>query len=107
MVIAPDVPLELRQTRKSLELEMPLFSDPPLESARALGIAFEVTNERYHPMLEQHSGLEDHLLPVPAMFLVDADKRIVFSHANPDYRVRIPTPLILEAARAFAVELDE
>lgn len=106
-MIAPDVPGELRRTRKGLELTLSLYSDPPLESARALGIAFEVTNERFHSMLEKYSGLDDHLLPVPALFLVDAGKRIVFRYANPDYRVRIPTPLILDAARAFAAELEE
>lgn len=106
-MIAPDVPGELRRTRKNLELTLSLYSDPPLESARALGIAFEVTNEQYYSMLEKHSGLDDHLLPVPAMFLVDADKQIVFSYVNPDYRVRVPTSLVLDAARAFADERDE
>lgn len=101
-VVAPDLPLELRKTRTQLQLTLPLYSDASLTSAVSLGIAFEQTDDRYFPLLERHSGMDHHRLPVPAVLLVDAERRILFSYVNPDYKVRIPSALVLEAARAFA-----
>ena len=40
------------------------------------------------------------MLPVPAVFVVDAKGIIQFHYVNPDYRIRVPGSLILEAARS-------
>jgi hypothetical protein len=42
------------------------------------------------------------VLPVPGVFLIDAAGRVQFSYVHPDYRVRIPAPVVLAAARALA-----
>lgn len=76
-----------------------------MNAAKAFGLAFRVpdeTVERYKGFgidLEQRSGQEHHLLPVPAVFVLDEDARIQFQYVNPDYRVRVPARVVLEAAR--------
>lgn len=76
-----------------------------MSASKAFGLAFRVpaeTVERYKGFgvdLEQRSGQEHHLLPVPAVFVLDEDGIVQFHYVNPDYRVRIPAKLVLEAAR--------
>ena len=76
-----------------------------MNAAKAFGLAFRVpdeTVERYKGFgidLEQASGEEHHLLPVPAVYVIDEEAKVSFQYVNPDYRVRIPAKLVLEAAR--------
>jgi peroxiredoxin len=74
----------------------------------AFGLAFRVddaTFQRYHGFgidLEAASGKTHHILPVPAVFIVDENGRIEFEYVNPDYRLRIPASVVLAAAKAGA-----
>ncbi len=47
-------------------------------------------------------GKTHHLLPHPAVFVVDAKGAIRFAHVNPDYRQRLDPQAILKAARSGA-----
>jgi len=83
-----------------------LFSDSDMGLAIDLGIAFRVddaTIEAYHEYgidLEQASGRDHHLLPVPAALLVDADGVIRFFYVNPDYKSRVDASVFIAAAKA-------
>ncbi len=47
----------------------------------------------------RESSMERHgILPVPAVFAIDRDGRIVFTHVNPDYKVRLPADELLAVA---------
>jgi len=106
IAVAPDLPRKLRATREGLDLTMPLYSDPDLATALAFGVGYEQTNERYHRTLESYSGREHHLLPVPSVFLLDGNRKVLFGFAHPDYKVRIPPDLLLEAARSFGGDAE-
>ncbi len=79
-----------------------------MEAARAFGIAFkldEKTKEQYQGFgidLAEASGESHWQLPVPSVFVLDADAKIQFHYVNPDYRVRIEPSVILAAAKAAA-----
>jgi peroxiredoxin len=81
-----------------------LLSDSDAVASRAFGVAFRVddaTFRKYKSMgldLEQASGNALHILPVPAVFVIDARGVIRFAHANPDYRVRLSAEALLAAA---------
>ena len=49
--------------------------------------------------IEDASGDDHHILPVPAVFIVDTDGIIRFDYVNPDYKIRIDPEELLEAAR--------
>ena len=72
--------------------------------ARAFGVAFRVddaTVEQYKGYgldLESTQGNAQHVLPVPAVFVIDREGRIGFSHYNPDYKVRLSAEELLAAA---------
>jgi peroxiredoxin len=81
-------------------------------AAQALGVAFRVDDagvERLRGMkmdIEKDSGEKHHVLPVPAVFVVDADGTIHFSYANPNYKVRLDPQLLLAAVRTPMPQID-
>ena len=83
-----------------------LLSDSELAAARALGVAYRVDEETFGKLqgygidLEEASGQDHHLLPVPSVFLIDRKGSIRFVYVNPDYTQRIDPETLLAAARA-------
>jgi peroxiredoxin len=109
VALSPDRPAKLREKPALEKLNYTLLSDSPATAARAFGLAFQVPDElvakyknEYKIDLEGDSGQTHHLLPHPAVFIVDAGGVIRFVHFDPDYRVRITPEKILAAARAAA-----
>jgi peroxiredoxin len=107
VALSPDRPAKLREKPALEKLNYTLLSDSPANAARAFGLAFQVPGElvtkykdEYKIDLEGDSGQTHHLLPHPAVFLVDAGGVIRFVHFDADYRVRLTPEKILAAARA-------
>lgn len=102
--ISPDRPEQVVEAAAEFEGGYTLFSDSTMEAAKAFGVAFRLddeTFERLHSFgidIEKASGEKHRLLPVPAVFLVDADGVITFRYYNPDYRERLSGEALLEAA---------
>lgn len=96
----------MRETVERHEMTWTLLSDASAAAAEAFGLAFRVddaTFERYQGFgidLEAASGQSHHVLPVPAVYLVDEAGKIEFEYVNPDYRVRVPPAVVLAAAKA-------
>lgn len=110
LAISPDQPAKLKQTPNRDKLNYTLLSDSEMHAAKAFGIAFEVPAElvtkyksEYQIDLEGASGQTHHLLPHPAVFIVDAKGVIRFAHVNPDYKQRLDPSAILKAAKESAV----
>ncbi len=110
IAISPDRPAELRRTLGKDRLDYTLLSDSSAAAIRAFGIAYRVdaaTLGKYRGYgidLEQASGEKHHALPVPAVYIVDRDGILQFSYVHPDYRIRVPSDVVLAAARAIAGE---
>ncbi len=70
-------------------------------AAQAFRVAYQVDAEtlnqlkKYGIDLEEASGENHHMLPVPAVFIAGIDGIIQFSYANPDYKVRITPDMLL------------
>lgn len=105
--ISADRPELLKTTLDKNELTYTLLSDAPMNAAKAFGIAFKMEDKAvenyksYGIDLEKDSGYNHHLLPAPAVFLVDQAGTIKFSYVNPDYKQRIDSGILLAAAKAF------
>lgn len=76
-------------------LDYTLLSDARMGAAEAFGLAFRVPDEYYRQAkqygidLEEASGETHHALPVPAVYVIDADGVIRFAHSEPDYTQRL------------------
>jgi peroxiredoxin len=107
IALSPDRPEALRATLDQTPLDYTLVSDARAEAMRGFGIAFRVDDATaalyrgYGIDLEAASGESHRALPVPAVFLLDADGRLQFSYVHPDYTVRLPEAVILAAAEAL------
>lgn len=92
------------------DLNYTVLSDSKLEVARKFGIAYHVHDELFQRYMDYGHDLEDasgenhHLLPVPATFIVATDGIIHFQYANPNYKVRLDPDVLLAAARAALKE---
>ncbi len=104
--ISPDIADQLQATVDKNELKYRLLSDRGMKASQAFGIAFRdeeiVRNyrESFRLDLEEYAGDDHHMLPVPAVFVLDTEGRIAFHYVNPDYKVRLPGTVLLEAAKA-------
>ncbi len=105
LAISPDRPQELARSIDQQHLAYQLLSDSDMELCQAFGLAFRVddqTLEKYRSFgidLERSSGRGHHLLPVPAVYIVDTHGVIRFAHWNADYKTRLQPPELLDAAR--------
>jgi peroxiredoxin len=108
IALSPDQPAKLRAKPAQEKLRYALYSDSTMAAAQAFGIAFKVPDElvakykdSYRIDLEADSGQTHHLLPHPAVFIVDAQGIIRFVHVDPDYRVRLEPAAILVALKGI------
>ncbi len=107
LAISPDRPEKLQESISKNELGYTLLSDSPANAIKAFGLAFRVddaTVARYLRNgidLEKDAGFDHHILPVPAVFVIDQAGIIKFSYVNPDYKTRINSELLITAARVY------
>lgn len=105
LAISTDQPSKLREKPEYASLAYTLLSDSSMATAKAFGIAFQVPDDlvsKYKDSfgidLEAASGQTHHLLPHPAVYVVDRGGVIRFAHVNEDYKVRLDPEKVLEAA---------
>ncbi|WP_421775427.1 peroxiredoxin-like family protein [Gracilimonas sp.] len=110
LAISPDRPEKLKATLNENELGYTLLSDSPMNATKAFGLAFKVdteTVERYKSIgidLEGDSGYDHHLLPAPAVYIVNTEGKVRFNYVNPNYKERIDGDVLLTAAKAYYEE---
>jgi peroxiredoxin len=113
LAVSPDRPEILKESISKHNLDYTLLSDSPMNLTKALGLAFMVddkTVEQYKQSgidLEKNSGYDHHLLPVPAVYLINPDGRITFQYVNPNYKTRIDSDVLMSAAKAYHPDAEQ
>lgn len=103
--ISTDQPSKLAATPGREKLNYTLLSDSKMEASNAFGITFTVSDEvlekykGYNIDLEAASGEKHHMLPHPAVFVVDREGVIRFAYVNENYKVRLDPEKVLAAAK--------
>jgi peroxiredoxin len=89
-------------------LNYTILSDADAQASIALGIAFKASERtingrrKKNQDIEESSMLKHGILPVPSVFVIDADGTIQFAYTNADYKVRLSADELLAAAREIA-----
>jgi len=110
VAISADQPSELKKSLVKQDLGYELLSDSDAKASKAFGIAFQVDSAGTEKLrsfgidIESASGNKEHILPVPAVFLVNKESKIDFSYVNPNYKIRLKSEIIKAAAREFEKE---
>lgn len=107
LAISPDRPEKLRAKAELAQSPFTLLSDSPAAAIRAFRIAFKVPDDlvakykgEYGIDLEADPGETHHLLPHPAVYVVEKDGLVRFAHVEPDYKKRLEPAKILAALKA-------
>ena len=105
VAVTPDQPVDIQKTLDKNKLTYTIYSDSDFAAIKAFGVGYRVpkdTLEQYRgygitlPPLPDASGAG---LPVPSVFIIDGKGIVQFVYANPDYRIRLSSELLLTAAR--------
>ena len=105
LAITPDPPGALRGVTSKHELQYKLLSDSDMVAAEAFGVAYQLDEktvsryQKYDIFMSNSGGGPRHQLPVPAIFMINAQGVVEFTYVNPDPRIRIHPELLLTAAR--------
>lgn len=105
IAISADKPEMLSETLDKNELKFTLYSDNESVASTAFGLAFKVSDDYmeklagYNIDLEGATGNKDHILPVPAVYMLNTSGLIEFDYSNPDYKVRLDTEKLLSQAK--------
>ena len=106
VAVSPQLPDQSLTTQEQDELAFPVLSDVGLNTARAFGVAFELPKallDLYadfdHP-LENVNGVEGAKeLPLPATFVIRADRTIAYAHVEADFMRRSEPLEVLNLVR--------
>lgn len=105
VAISPDRPEELKKTLEKQKLDYQLYSDSDLDLAKAFGLSFKVDKKTYKKYLEygidleKASGKKHRSLPIPAVYVINAEGEIVYQFVNVDYKVRLDEEVLLMAIK--------
>ena len=111
LAISADKPEKIAETPNRDKLGYTLLSDSTMEAAKAFGLTFKVPDktvkeykDEYQIDLEAASGQTHHLLPHPAVYIVDQKGTVRFAHVNQDYKDRLDPAFILTTAKEVAAK---
>ena len=103
VAVSPEKPDRSLSTAQKNELSFPVLTDQNLALSKALGIAFEYTED----LIKTYKGFELFLdeihagggwaLPVPATYVIGTDGRIILAHVERNYETRLEPTDALKA----------
>ena len=105
LAVSPDTPENLKKSLEKHDLKYTLLSDSSAQLAISFGLAFKVADDmneklkQFNIDIEAASGEDHHILPVPAAVIIDAEGKVAFTFAAPDYKTRVDTDILLLAAK--------
>ncbi len=102
IAVSADPHEQLEETSGKHNLEYQLYSGADLSAFAAFGIGYQLddeTSEKYQGYDIDLSASEG-VLPVPSVFVLDAEGTVVFSHVNPNYKERLNAKVLLAIAEA-------
>ena len=108
VAISPQTPDESLSTAEKNELEFAVLSDIGSATAKAYGIAFDLTEElrpiysRLGHALPDKNGDDSWILPIPATYVIDKDGIVALAFVDVDYRNRLEPSEIVAALKTLS-----
>jgi peroxiredoxin len=95
IAVSPQTPDASLSTVEKNNLEFDVLSDVGSKVAQAYGIAFSLPDElrklytELGHALPDINGTDDWVLPVPATFIINQQRKVILAHIDVDYRNRL------------------
>jgi len=105
IAITPETPDNSVTTAEKNEISFPVLSDIDNAYAKQLGLAFQLPKELqdvYNDFgidLVKHNENENFELPLPATYVVNKNREIIYNFAPVDYTQRLAPETILEVVK--------
>ena len=103
VALSVDTVVNAAATVKDKGLGFEVISNPEADILEAYELIYKVPDElneqykeKYNIDLEAASGRTDHVIAIPATYIIDTKGTIVFAYANEDYKVRASVEEILQ-----------
>lgn len=105
IAISPDAPDTLVVTARKTKLDQAVFySDGDGKLSTAMGVAFQQGEKSLNRLLTYSGSKNKGFLPVPGVFVVNTDNKIIFEYINPNgpqHQLRIRGKLLLAVLQAM------
>jgi len=108
IAVSVDQPSNQLKTVAEKKLSFEVISDPQARILKLYNLVYQVPDElvtvyreKYNIDLEAWSGQKNHMIAIPATFVIDADGTIRYAYANEDYKIRPPAEEILKVLESF------
>lgn len=105
--ITPDQFDSLGVSQVKSQSDYQIFSDSKVELITAFGLGWKVDDknyvkyrDRYGMDTEEWSGETHHILPVPAVYIIEKGV-IQFNYVNPDYSIRLEPETLLAILKSY------
>jgi len=112
VAISPQTPDESLSTAEKNELAFAVLSDIGSTTAKAFGIAFDLSKQlrpiyaRFGHALPDKNGDDSWILPIPATYVVDRDGTVALAFVDVDYRNRLEPSEIFAVLQSLTKERD-
>jgi len=107
VAISVDLQENAAKSVEEKELGFTVISNPEADLLELYNLVFQVPDdivkqyEEYGIDLKAASGRDDHVISIPATYVIDRTGHIVFANANRDYTVRPSIDEILEVLQSL------
>ncbi len=110
LAVSPDNPERIEKDIKENGYDYTLLSDSSMEGAKKFGVAYRT--EKKTPKKDKRSGSDTNatsgksrrLLPVPSVYIINKEGKIIFNYTNIDYKIRLNPEILLTAAKELRSE---
>ncbi|OEK08943.1 alkyl hydroperoxide reductase [Flavivirga aquatica] len=109
IAISPETPDNSLTTTEKNELSFNVLSDIDNKYAKSLGLVFQMPEDLralYHSFnlnVDAHNGNKDYELPMPATYIINRQKEIIYSFVPEDYTERLEPEVVLEIIKKQSI----
>ncbi|MFI5140582.1 MAG: peroxiredoxin-like family protein [Sphingobacteriales bacterium] len=100
--VTPETGENINKTIGKTKASFPIIQDKGYKIMTAYGVNYTVDDgmlsklKNYGVDLEKNNGNNDHVLPVPATYVIDPSGKIIYAHFDKDYTRRASVSSILK-----------
>lgn len=105
IAITPETPDNSLSTAEKNELTFTVLSDIDNLYAKSLGLVFKLPEDLidvykgFNLPLDKHNGNEDYELPMPATYILNKERAVIYSFVPEDYTLRLDPNIILDTLK--------
>jgi len=95
LAISPEDAVNIKESLQKNKINYELYSDAGAQLIQDLGLAFYSSDKTNNYIAKKSSGDHSGILPVPAVIVLGADKKVKYIYHDANYKVRLDSNELL------------